>query len=55
MKAKNKISKKGIKSVSQSKGKVENEGNVQSIENTEKSFQHGGLPLRDLKKNLGCG
>ena len=24
-------------------------------ESTEKPFDFGGLPARDLKKNLGCG
>jgi hypothetical protein len=24
-------------------------------EKTEKPFDFGGIPLRDLKKNLGCG
>ncbi|MDH4090620.1 MAG: hypothetical protein OEV74_10930 [Cyclobacteriaceae bacterium] len=28
-------------------------GNIQG--ETEKPFDFGGLPARDLKKNLGCG
>jgi len=41
------------------KEKVKKEGRIkessQNTEPEEKKFDFGGLPDRDLKKNLGCG
>ena len=42
------------KEVKKSKEKA-NEKPALPQEPTEKHFDFGGLPARDLKKNLGCG
>jgi len=31
------------------------EGKTEPVTEKEKEFDFGGLPMRDLKKNLGCG
>ncbi|HEY0655111.1 MAG TPA: hypothetical protein VGD65_18380 [Chryseosolibacter sp.] len=52
---------KESKRLSEDQGKDEKKKNVQNNESSdqspaeEKPFDFGGLPDRDLKKNLGCG
>ena len=46
-----KKSKKGVEKVN----KTVKERDIQQAQDEEKTFYFGGLPNRDLKKNLGCG
>lgn len=50
MKKKAKARLKQLKPVEKSNVKIE-----ESTPNSENPFGFGGLPQRDLKKNLGCG
>ena len=50
------MSKKKIRKVRGEKPKVPQQTNDQEANGQEeKLFDFGGLPERDLKKNLGCG
>jgi hypothetical protein len=46
--------KKKVSKKSKSKKEEQND-KAKQIHKEEKSFDFGGLPDRDLKKNLGCG
>ena len=48
---KKKSKKKEVKKSEEAKKKVSEE----AVPSTEKPFDFGGLPDRNLKKNLGCG
>ncbi len=50
----NSLMSKGQKGKKKQK-KVDSKGNVPDQVEDEKPFDFGGLPQRDLKKNLGCG
>lgn len=47
--------KKKIQKLKKERGELKSPSSLQEIKKEEKPFDFGGLPIRDLKKNLGCG
>lgn len=49
------LQKQKTKTQKASKNKFEKSGNSESRIDPDNTSEFGGLPLQDLKKNLGCG